>query len=56
MGVGWDIALVANGDHAIIGRYCRVLDIGDDNVTDNMIVIENKIGQYHRDLTYLMMM
>ena len=47
MGVGWDIALVANGDHAIIGRYCRVLDIGDDNVTDNMIVIEYKIGQYH---------
>ena len=44
---GWVGTLVANGDHAIIGRYCRVLDIGDGNVTDNMIVIEYKIGQYH---------
>ena len=46
MGVGWDI-----GDHGIICPHNKDLDNVDDDVADNMMVIEYKIGQYHRDLT-----
>ena len=43
--------MVANGDHGIICPQNKDLDIVDDDVADNMMVIEYKIGQYHRDLT-----
>ena len=48
--------MVVNGDHGIICPQNNDLDIVDDDVADNMMVIEYKIGLYHRDLTYLMMM
>ena len=56
MGVGWDIALVANGDHGIICLQSKDLDIVDDDVADNMMEIEHKIGYHYRDLRLLMMM
>ena len=39
MGVGWDI-----GDHGISCPDNKDLDNVDDDVTDNMMVIEYKIG------------
>ena len=41
---GWVGTLVANGDHGIICPHNKDWDIVDDDVADNMMVIEYKIG------------
>ena len=41
---GWVGTLVANGDHGIICPQNKDLDIVDDDVADNMMAIEHKIG------------
>ena len=41
---GWVGTLVANGDHGIICPQNKDLDIVDDDVADNVMVIEYKIG------------
>ena len=48
--------MVANGDHGIICLQNKDLDIVDDDVADNMMGIEHKIGYHYRDLRLLMMM
>ena len=41
---GWVGTLVANGDHGIFCPQSKDLDIVDDDVADNMMEIEHKIG------------